>query len=366
MDQKAGMLRHVLGLGTRAVNRVEGDYPRIISLDNPLMKPYGGMEDARKFSQRKLDVLNIPDNKFETISVSDIVRQMETSKKNLIGIIDSEVMERMRKHNASDSEAWIVNFDELLSKTPFARDMQNLLKTLEEAYEYPVDIEYTANLKDNGNYLINLLQCRPQQAKWKTAEVFMPDAVDIKNIFFQTKGHFLGGSISQIIKRIIFIEPYEYSALNVAQKYEAAGLIGIINDLERDREAFPVMLMGPGRWGTTTPELGVPVRYSQINNISILVEIALMRDDLVPELSYGTHFFQDLMVTGTFYIAIFPESNEVIYNTDFLHKHQNIFNDIAKDKKEFSNVIKVYNISSPLYVMSDIKTQKLICFNKYE
>lgn len=362
MDQTAGMLRHVLGLGTRAVNRVEGDYPRIISLDNPLVKPYGGMDDARKFSQRKLDVLNILNNKFETISVSEIVGQMDTSKKNLIGIIDSEVAERMRDRNVSDSEAWIINFDELLSRTPFAKDMQYMLKTLEEAYEYPVDIEYTANFKDNGSYLINLLQCRPQQAKWQTADVSIPDAIDPKNIFFRTKAHFLGGSISQIIKRIIFIEPYEYSALNISQKHETARLIGIINDMERDREAFPVMLMGPGRWGTTTPALGVPVRYSQINNISILIEIALMREDLIPELSYGTHFFQDLVETGTFYIAIFPESKEVIYSMDFLHKYQNIFNDLVQDKKEFSDVIKVYNIDSPLYVMSDIKTQKLVCF----
>src|SRR5690606_27097163 len=71
MDPKAGMVRLVLGLGTRAVNRVEGDYPRMVALDTPMRRPHGGLEDTRKFSPREVDVLNTKNNQLETISVLD-------------------------------------------------------------------------------------------------------------------------------------------------------------------------------------------------------------------------------------------------------------------------------------------------------
>jgi hypothetical protein len=65
----------------------------------------------------------------------------------------------------------------------------------------------------------------------------------------------------------------------------------------------------PGRWELPLRRLAFPCAFSEINNVAVLVEIALMREDLVPELSYGTHFFQDLLETDIFYAAIFPEAS---------------------------------------------------------
>jgi hypothetical protein len=171
MDPGAGMIRLVLGLGTRAVNRVENDYPRIVALDNPLFRTHGNIDDTRKFSQHEVDVLNVAENRFETVS---LVRDLDSGfdlPMDLFGRRDHETTQWMRDLGMEKEEAWILTFDNLLSSTHFPETMRKILKTLETMYDYPVEIEFTANLTQQGDIKINLLQCRPLQtrglAKWR-------------------------------------------------------------------------------------------------------------------------------------------------------------------------------------------------------
>lgn len=362
MDPRAGMLRIVLGLGTRAVNRTDGDYPRIVALDDPLVKPYGGINDARNFSQHKIDLLNITDNTIETQYISDLADHITLNNIELMAERDTEAESQMHDHGMRNKQSWIINFDNLLAQTDFSENMKHILSTLESAYDYPVDIEFTINFGSDGNYRINLLQCRPQQTKMQGKPVSIPKNIPENRILFSSEGNFLGGNISQPISRIIYVDPYGYSALSQTQKYDIARLIGKLNRQCSDRESNPTMLMGPGRWGTTTPSLGVPVRFSEINNIAVLVEIALMRDDFIPELSFGTHFFQDLVETDIFYVALFPENENVIYNTDWFKSRENGLAAMTEDGNKYQDVVKVYDAIDSLFLMSDILSQKLFCF----
>ncbi len=362
MDPAAGILRHVVGLGTRAVNRVEGDYPRIIALDNPLQKPQAGLGDARKFSQRHLDVLNITENRLETIDVADFFKDGRETMKTLVGMRDSEVEEKMRERGVPDAESWLVNFDDFILKTPFVKDMQMIMKNLEETYENPVDIEYTVNFTADGNYRINLLQCRPQHFRCHDGSAPMPDNVPAEKLFFKTDGNFLGGCIDSDIKWVIYVDPLKYSELSQSDKYSLAHLIGIINRKAGNRSEFPIMLVGPGRWGTTTPALGVPVKYFEINNASVIVEIAVMRDDLIPDISYGTHFFQDIVESDTYYIAIIPDKEGMNYNPQLLGSYKNIAADILREDALFADVLHVYDVDFALRLIADINIQKLICY----
>jgi hypothetical protein len=362
MDPRSGMLRHVIGLGTRAVNRMEGDYARIIALDNPLMKPYSGLDDARKFSQKKIDVLNIKENRLDAVDTSVYFKNNKEVIKSYVAVRDTETEERMRERGMEEREAWLINFDEFINKTPFVKDMQMILAILEEIYENPVDIEYTVNFTMDGNFRINLLQCRPQQIRWRKDVITVPEHLDISRIFFRSTGHFLGGSILTDIRWIIFVHPTVYSSLTLTDKYGVARCIGRINRQIRNRAEEPVMLMGPGRWGTTTPSLGVPIKYAEINNMSIIVEIAYMRDDLIPEVSYGTHFFQDLVESDTYYIGIFPEKENVVFNLSIAEKYPNIIAEIIPDETQYHHVISVYDVSRSIRLAADIHNQSLICF----
>lgn len=363
MDPGAGMLRLVLGLGTRAVNRVENDYPRIVALDNPLFRPHAGMDDARKYSQHDVDVLNIESNSLETVSFLKQINSGLNIKLNLFGTKDQETTQRMRELGMAGQEAWILTFDNLLSRTGFAGVMHRMLKQLENIYGYPVEIEFTVNFTRYSDYKINLLQCRPLQTKGEAKKVKIPSDIEKGMILFQSEGHFMGGSISQHIKRIIYVDPLQYTGLTLTEKYDIARFIGKFNKLIVKREEIPTILLGPGRWGTTTPSLGVPVRFSEINKIAVMVEVAYTDGNLMPELSFGTHFFQDLVETDIFYLALFPDKPDVAFNTELMDHFTNVSEALIPESHKYGHVIRVYDVSeNNLHLMADIVSQKLVCF----
>jgi hypothetical protein len=87
-----------------------------------------------------------------------------------------------------------------------------------------------------------------------------------------------------------------------------------------------------------------------------------MRDDLIPEVSYGTHFFQDLVESDTYYIGIFPEKKDIIFNLSIAEKYPNIVGEIIPDEKQYHHVISVYDVSRSIRLAADINNQSLVCF----
>lgn len=364
MDPEAGMVRMVFGLGTRAVDRVEGDYPRIVALDSPSRRSHSGMEDLKRFSQHNADVLNIDRNIIETVSVAHLLKDVPDYNIEKVSTFDPETAALIGETGVRDATPWLVSFDPFLADTDFAEMMKRLLTTLRRAYDYHVDIEFTVNFASAGGYRVNLLQCRPYQAKGVRDEMIIPGDLSDKNIYFRCEGSFLGGSIKQNINRIVFIEPDAYSALTQSGKYEAARIVGRLNRLAAEDERINMMLMGPGRWGTSTPSLGVPARFSEINHAKVLVEISVMSDNIMPELSFGSHFFHDLVETGIFYVALFPEKNDVFINSGFFKPSDNRLAELIPEAEKFSNVVRVYDIFVENFsIMADIVSQKLVCFN---
>ena len=363
MDPKAGMLRLVFGLGTRAVNRTEGDYPRIVALDAPLMKPHGGMEDTRKFSQRDVDVLNLKENELQTIPLLKLMGEKLDIDMEKIAARDHETNRKLKELGIINQDAWIITFDELLSKSSFTKIMRNMLRKLETIYQYPIDIEFTVNFRKNGAFQINLVQCRPLQTMGVETRVEFPDNVQEDTIIFRSEGRFMGGSIFQTIRRIIYIDPRGYNQLALTGKYNVARLIGKINRKIVNRDELPTMLLGPGRWGSSTPSLGIPVGFSEINNMTVLGEVAYMDANLIPELSYGTHFFQDLVETKIFYVALFPGDDNVIYDEEYLKALPNHLESIIPDARTYRDIVKVYDTESDnLRIAADVVSQRVIFY----
>lgn len=350
MDPKAGMLRLVLGLGTRAVNRVEGDYPRIVALDDPLLRAHANIDDTKRFSQHDVDALNISKNSIETVPLSELLKEGVDIKLNLIA--------------EQEGQRWILTFDPLVSDLRFRTTMQKILKILEGAYEYPVDTEFTVNFKEDGDFQVNILQCRPVQTKGLGRRVTIPAKIIKNNIILRSSGNFLGGNISQDINRIIYVDPKAYSNLATqSERYDIARAIGTINRETGDKGKLATMLLGPGRWGTTTPSLGVPVSFAEINKMTVLVEIAFASVNAAPELSFGTHFFQDLVETGIFYLALFPGNKNTYINQAFFDKMTNILKNVTPQYKKYNHVIRVFDMKgSTIKIVADIVSQDLVFY----
>jgi len=362
MDPRAGMLRMVFGLGTRAVDRVEGDYPRLVALDDPMSRPFSTMDDMRTFSQHSVDVINTAENTLQTVPFLDLANNDPGLPLEHIAVPDHESTQRLRDYGKEGQQAWVITFDDLLTNSPFTAIMQAMLKRLEQQYDYPVDVEFTVNFTRGADFRINLVQCRPLQTYGEDRPVQLPDETLRRDVLFSLDGNFMGGSLSQAIDRIVFIEPEAYVRLPLYQKYEVARVVGTLNRQIRSRAELPTMLLGPGRWGTTTPTLGVPVHFADISNMTVLGEIASREGNFMPELSFGTHFFQDLVENRIFFVAIFPWKEGVMYDTSWLGSLPSVLAEVAPEKAAFEAVVKVYDVRQyGVRIIADVVKQQLVC-----
>ncbi|KJS30448.1 MAG: phosphoenolpyruvate synthase [Desulfatitalea sp. BRH_c12] len=361
MDANAGMLRLVLGLGTRAVNRVENDYPRIVAMDDPTVKPVAGLNDIRKYSQHHVDFLDLEGNTLQTLPLTNLIERELDLKLGWIGVRDTESIERLGR---SARDHWVLTFDRFLTETHFIKTMSAMLARLQQAYAAPVDIEFTVNFNhDQADAMqINLLQCRPFQTIGPSAEVAMPALLPAESIIIRSQGNFMGGNVCLPIACIIWVDPKTYMTLSLSDRYSVARLIGKLNRRVADRDKNPSLLLGPGRWGTHTPAMGVPVTFSEINHITALAELSYQDGNLIPDLSFGSHFFHDLTETNIFYMAIYPEKPDVVFNAKWLESQPNSLAQVVPAEAGLGHVVKLCNLGeAPLIIRSNVASQELVC-----
>jgi hypothetical protein len=315
-------------------------------------------EDEKKFSQHEADVLALHDNSLTSKSIQDLLRLELKAEKDLFAKVDFQSVERMQELGLDNGKVpYILNFQRLLKETKFPQLMKEILGILSQVYDYPVDIEFCANFTDEGQFKINLLQCRPLQTRGLGKPVQLPVINPGDSCFFATKGHFMGGNVRLPIHYVVKVITKAYLESREQRKYSIARQIGKLN---AELKGKNVLLIGPGRWGTTTPSLGVPVHFSEIAHMSVICEVASAEGGFMPELSYGSHFFQDLVESGIFYAAIFDGERDVIYQPDYVLEKENLLSSILPKSSKFEDVIHVTK-SDGMEIFADIVSQKLVC-----
>lgn len=344
IDPRSGFLRLVIGLGTRAVDRLEDDYTRLVALNAPTRRLENSMDQIRKYSQHHVDVLDLPGNCHSAVPASGIAEDFDDFAFRLCTTEDEEMRERALSHKMKDVYTGLITFDRLLSETAFVDEFREILQTLQNAYKHPVDIEFTANFDDTHNYKINLLQCRPFQANIDVdaKTIVLPESLEEKDILLSSAGPVIGANSIISLDRVVFIDPEAYSNLPEQKRYALAQLIGAINRTHKRNEQ-DVMLIGPGRWGTSSPSLGIPVRFSDISNTAVICELGVMHKGLIPDVSLGSHFFNDIVELEMIYMAVTPHNEGHAINDDLIHSLPNSLLRLLPDADEWKDVIFVFD-----------------------
>jgi hypothetical protein len=140
-----------------------------------------------------------------------------------------------------------------------------------------------------------------------------------------------------------------------------------VNGRDRKGAERIVMLIGPGRWGTASPELGVPVSFSQINGVSVLCEIVTMRNGLVPDASLGTHFFSELVEEDILYFALYPDRTSSFLNRKFLEESPNKLAELLPNDSKWSEIVRVIDPrdlsgDAVLRLNADTFKQRVVCY----
>ncbi|MCK4600837.1 MAG: pyruvate, phosphate dikinase [Phycisphaerae bacterium] len=367
IDPEAGVLRLVFALGTRAVDRHDDDYTRVVALNAPEKRPESNFDETRQYTQREVDVLDLAANQLLSKGFPDVAERSPDLPIEMFASHDEYLARRAAESGRKNIFSRVLTFEKLLSETQFVADMREMLKTLQAAYDYPVDVEFTANFLDDRQYKINLLQCRPFQGKGGGTVPELPRQTPRKDIILEAHGAVIGQSREAEIDRLIYVAPSAYGQLPISDRYRIARLIGQITHIEEANKSATTMLLGPGRWGTTTPSLGVPISFSDINTVSALCEIVAMREGLVPEVSLGTHLFSEMVELDILYLALFPSQEGNFLNSDFFEEAPNRLAELLPDAAKWADTVRIIDaadLDGGITVKLNANTidQKVVCY----
>ncbi len=335
-----GLVRLVFGLGTRAVDRVGSDYPRMIPLSHPRLRPEVTADQIKKYSQKKVDVINLKKGGLETIDFRSLCLKIDHPDLFYAVSVqkDGHLAPPMFKTQDFKEGELCVTFDNQLSKTNFVSLVKKVLSRVERAYGRPIDMEFAWD----GDKLY-LLQCRPLSTRKEMENVTIPGDIPGERILFTAKGG-LSNSILRDLEYIVYVDPKAYDMIpTFDEKMKIARVVNLINKNLADKS---YALMGPGRWGSNDINLGVHVTYADINKTKLLVEIAFAKEGYTPEVSYGTHFFQDLVEADIVMIPLFPDNPDTVFNEEFLLNADNILKKIVPEVRDSEKVVRVIHVPS--------------------
>ena len=323
IQREAGFLRLVWGLGTRAVDNLGNDHPRLVALSHPLLHPAASTKMIRRYSQQFVDLIDLDKNKLVSLPVDKVLNPRYPPLRYIAQVDEGDYLTSIRTSTADISQM-VVTFDELLRRTPFAKTMREMLRVLEEYYKAPVDTEFTVEVTDpqsiHPGIMISLLQCRPQSQIDGTGTASIPADLPEESIIFSSRRMVPHGSVEKI-RYVLFVTPEGYFSLpSQADRTRLERAIGQLNVALKD-QIF--ICIGPGRWGTSTPDLGVHVAYADIYNTRALIELSGQEVGTSPEPSFGTHFFQDLMEARIYPLAINLDDKDMVFNHDFFYATPN-------------------------------------------
>ncbi len=368
IDRTKGVIRLVFGLGTRAVDRTNYDYPRMIAISHPELRPEVGVEMV-KYSQREVDLLDLDENALVTRFVDDVLEKKDYPNLHLFVSTRSNgfLSDPSSVFIDSEVDALVLTFNNLIRNTNFVALLGRMLEDLEEAYGIPIDTEFTAFVTPTGKVRINLLQCRPMGLPGiEGVEVSIPEEIPTGRVLFRAN-RIVSGGVVQDVRYLIFIDPQRYAAIPANGMKQSIGrIVGRINSHPRIQEGG-IIMVGPGRWGSSNIQMGVNVSYADINNTSVLVEVAREEAGHVPEVSYGTHFFQDLVEAKIIYLPVYPTDSNSEFNAEFFNSSRNHLTEFYPEGKDFEDLVRVIDVSEAsggllLQVVADPHSQRAVCF----
>lgn len=357
MDPDAGMLRLVMGLGTRAVDRTGEDYPRLANLDRPTVTTASTVAQRHRFSQRKVAVIDCGLDALRELPLDELLDALPGWYRNLVLEHDTDAERRLRE-TGRPHPVWFANCEGLLRNERFCNLMRDLLATLQRVYGNPVDIEYTVNLDSRGDFVVNLLQCRPLAAVRDGGRVDLGIA-NLKRVFFEVSGTAMGPSCTRHVDVVVTVDPEGYHALPYRVKPDVARAVGTVDRCYRG-SGKTLMLTAPGRLGTSSPELGVPVGFADIAGFAAVCEVSDPHAGYRPELSYGSHMFQDLVEAETTYVALLGDATTIRYDAGVLDGFPDRFTELCPDRADLAGVVRVREVEG-LVLFHDAKENRTVC-----
>ena len=344
-----GIVNIAFGLGKLIVEgglslRFSPKYPKkILQLSSP--------EAALRDTQKEFCALDLNINSFipSTDDGVNILRidiknlNNETALKYVASTYDRN--NNVLRDGISHPGTRVMTFSNILQhKTfPLAEILSTLLEIGQREMNNPIEIEFAANLETPPGTpkIFNFLQIRPIVHTEETQHINLEHIKVSDTIIYSESA--LGNGVFKGIYDLVYIKPESFNAAynkNIALEIEKINSMFV-------RQSKGYVLIGPGRWGSTDPWLGIPVKWPQISAARIIIESGLKNYRIDP--SQGTHFFQNLTSFRVGYFTINPYIKEGYYDVDYLNSLDVIYED---------DYIRHVRFPDPLEIMIDGRKHK--------
>ena len=309
LTREGGLATVAMGLGRTVVS---GEKALRFSPQHPKIIPqFYDTKSTLRNSQTHFYALNLHNDSALLLKGEECnLDRLEVNKADQSCVLDIVSSVYNANDNSFSESDWekgprIITFANILKyKTfPLAQLLQTTTKIIKDGMGSQVEMEFAANVCLNGEYTSEfyILQIRPQVTYDRSAHIKLANAAKEKLVLFSDIT--LGNGICRGVKDIIYVDIETFDIL----KTEA-----IVQEIRKLNSRFSeerhYLLIGPGRWGTADPMLGVPVNWNDISFVRSIVEVGL--PDLYVEPSFGSHFFQNMTSLGISYFTIPPAKIE--------------------------------------------------------
>lgn len=248
--------------------------------------------------------------------------------------------DRMIRDSAFGTGRKLVTFANVLRQRvfPLADAVDFMLSTGQYEMGRPVEIEFAGVIKPDAmsssqKGTIYWLQIRPIVDKKEMLDDSILDVED-KDLILRSETA-LGHGVMDNVRYVVYMKPESFNSM---RNLEVAREIEQINRDFTERNE-PYILIGPGRWGSSDPALGVPVRWPQIAGARLIVESALPGYHIEP--SQGTHFFQNLTSFGVGYFTVDTVHENGFYDSDYLDSLPAVYESEALRIVEFKEPLTI-------------------------
>jgi pyruvate,water dikinase len=336
-----GLVRIVPGLGTRAVDRVREDYPILVAPGQPALRVNVTLDEVVRYSPQLIDVVDLEGRSLKTMGIKALLKECADEYPQLHRIIslkqDAQIAKPLGSFVDLGQGEPVVTFEGLFSDTPLLRRIGTMLRVLQERLGFAVDLEFAS---DGTSFY--LLQCRAQSFSQENVAAVIPSDLPEKNVLFSANRFVSNGRMPDIT-HVVYVEPDAYNELATLEDLQAVGrAVSRLNAVLPKRQ---FILIGPGRWGSRGDiKLGVNVTYSDISNTAMLAEIARKRGNYVPDLSFGTHFFQDLVEASIRYLPLYPDDPGVVFAERFFRESENELASLVPELAHLAGVVRVIDV----------------------
>jgi CheY-like chemotaxis protein len=349
-----GIVNIAYGLGKQIVEggislRFSPKYPKnIIQLSSP--------EQALKDTQKYYYALDMNPDNFKP-SINDKInlirlpiKDAEKDNSFRYGASTFDLNNQVIRDGLIYEGKRIITFSSILNHNsfPLADLITDLLEVSSHALNHPIEIEFAANLDtpEDEPKIFNYLQVRPIISQGKGIFNELPEIHEERIIVRSEKA--MGNGIISNIHDLIYVKLDEYDPSNnplIAQEIEAMN-----HAIKSENRSY--ILIGPGRWGSSDPWLGIPIKWQQISSVRLIVELGL--ENYKVDASQGTHFFHNLTSFGVGYFTVNTHLGDDLFNRHYL--------DLHKAQRE-TRFLRQVHFSKPLLVDIDGKNTRGIIFN---